>query len=491
MRLIPSVHHNNRKLKKPKQGDRYTDMKHIYGILISASAVLLLGSGCSTYKNQAKTMTTAWANGQVDIAAKEFGERAAKKDDGKDSVIWHLEAGAAYRAAGNFTNSNRHLEAAQEQIEKYEEQGKVKVGLEAAAIMSNQQNLPYEGKSYDKIMLHTVKALNYLALGETDKARPEIIRAYQRQQDAVEDNAKRIERVQEEEKKHKDKAAVDKARTDPRFSGALEGVSKDLEGFKPYADYVNPFTVYLDGIFFLHTSTGNSDLERSVKSLNRVIEVAGDNKFIQADLRSATNALTGQTPEPCTYVLFETGRAASLDQLRIDIPIIVAKVSYVGAAFPKLVRHDGQATALSVKADGAEVITAPVASMDAIVALDFKNEFPIIVTKTVVSTVAKAIAAYAVNQAASQQSSMAGLFARIGTAVAQASVNIADTRCWTTLPKEFQVARIPTPKDRKLSLSTGASLPTEVNLLDGSVNVVYVKSITATTPLLVNQFKLK
>lgn len=466
-------------------------MKHIHGILLGAGAALLLASGCSTYKNQARSMTDAWVSGRADLAAKEFSARAAKKADGKDAVIWHLEAGAAFRAAGDFTNSNRHLDAAQVRIEKYEEQAKVKAGREAVAIMSNQQNLPYEGKSYDKIMLHTVKALNYLALGEIDKARPEVIRAYQRQQDAVEENARRIQKAQEAEQQHKDRAAIEQAKADPNFSGTLNGITQDLEGFKPYANYVNPFTVYLDGIFFLHTSTGNSDLERSLKSLSRVIEVAGENKFVRADLRSAVSAITGQTPAPCTYVIFETGRAASLDQVRIDIPIIVTSVSYIGAAFPKLVRHDGEATALLIKAGGTQETTVPVASMDAIIALDFKNELPVIVTKTLISTVAKGVAAYAINHAANQQDSLVGLFAQIGTAIAQASVNIADTRCWTTLPKEFQVARIPTPADRKLSLSTGVHLPTEVNLLDAAVNVVYVRSVTATAPLLVHQFKLK
>lgn len=466
-------------------------MKRIYYSFIAAAAAMLLGAGCSTYKNQAQSMTSAWTAGRPDVAAKEFGDKANKEGESKDAVVWHLEAGAAYRAAGNFPESNKHLEAAQAQIEKYEERAKVSVGNEAGAIMSNQQNLPYEGKSYDKIMLHTYKALNYLAQGDAEKARPEIIRAYQRQQDAVEENARRIEKAKEAEAQSKEKDKVEKAKADQKFSGQLDGVTKDLEGFKFYADYVNPFTVYLDGLFFLHAGAGGSDLEHAVKSFNRVIEVAGENKFVQADLANATNAVAGQSPGPCTYVIFETGQAASLDQVRIDIPIIVTKVSYVGAAFPKIVRHYGEAPALSIKAGEAQETTAPLASMDSVIALDFKNEFPVIVTKTVVSTVAKAVATYAINEAASHSDAWVGLLTKVATAAAGMAVNIADTRTWTTLPKEFQVARIATPADRKLTLSVGSGAPVDVNLVDGEVNVVYAKSITATTPLLVSQFKLK
>ena len=448
----------------------------------------LLGAGCKTYKDQAGVMTGAWRHGQPAVAAKAFATRAVHA--GKtDAVVWNLEAGAAYRTAGDFTNSNHYLDAAAAVIADYEQQAKTKLGSETAAMLSNQQTLPYRGKTYDKIMLHTYKALNYLSLGEEDKARPEIIRAYQRQQDAVDENARRIERAQQAEAESKDKDKIEKSRNDPKFSAAVEGVTKNLEGFKFYADYVNPFTVYLDGLFFLHAGSGGSDLERASKSLNRIIEVCGDNKFVQADLETVTNAMAGQAPAPCTYVIFETGQAASLDQVRIDVPIIAAKLSYVGAAFPRLVFHDDYSRGLKVKSGELEETTLPLASMDSVVALDFKNEFPTIVTKTLISTIAKAAAAYAANDAARQQDQLGGLFVQMFTTVVQAAVNIADTRCWTTLPKEFQIARIPTPADRKITLSTANSLPVEVNLLDGRVNVVYVRSVTAATPLWVSQFK--
>jgi hypothetical protein len=130
--------------------------------------------------------------------------------------------------------------------------------------------------------------------------------------------------------------------------------------------------------------------------------------------------------------------------------------------------------------------------MDSVIGLDFKNELPLVITKTIASTITKAVAAYAANQAASQQSDIAGLFMQLTTAVYQMAVNIADERTWTTLPKEFQVCRFPTPPDRKIVLSTPDGLQKiPVTIEDGTINIVYVKSITATSPLLVTQMKLK
>jgi hypothetical protein len=190
-------------------------------------------------------------------------------------------------------------------------------------------------------------------------------------------------------------------------------------------------------------------------------------------------------------VIFETGEAPSRGQVRIDVPIIFSDVSYVGAAFPILIIHDEEPRYLTVSGAGVQETAEPLANMDAIVALDFKNEYPSIITKTLISTVAKGAAGWAINQAASQQDAIGGLIARLGTAVAQASVNIADTRSWTTLPKDFQVARINTPADRRLTLSAPGAAPAEVMVQPGTVNVVYVRCVRIGTPLLVSQFKLR
>lgn len=456
--------------------------------MLAALLASALGTGCRTYRDQSASMREAWVCGDFQRAANQFQTRARKKDDGRDGVIWHLEAGASLRALGKYAESNAALDEAAAQIEEYERKARVRVGNQVGATFSNQQNLPYEGRSYDRIMLHTYKALNYLALGQVDQARPELIRAYQRQQDAVAENARRIEQAREAEANSPDQAQIQRARNDPRLKAELDALNRSLEGFQFYADYVNPFTVYLDGLYFRHAGSGGSDLERARKSLARVIETAGENPAVATDLK-ATEATAA--PAPTTYVILENGRAASLSQERIDIPIIFADVSYVGAAFPRLEFHYDRLAHLGIEAAGKTTTTAPLASMDSIVALEFKNEWPAILTRTLISAVAKGAAAYAVNTSARQADDLAGLLARIGTAIAQAAVNIADTRSWSTLPKEWQVARLPTPTDRVLTLRTPDGRTQRVVLVDGLVNVVYVRAVTSSGPLVIGQFRFR
>jgi hypothetical protein len=459
--------------------------------LFFAAVIGLLATGCKTYSEK-NHVVDYWRQGNLPKAVAEADKMADNNANNKDAVIWKLEQGAVLRANGQYDESNKAFDAAQDKIDRYSAEAKIKISNETGALLSNQAELPYEGRSYDGIMLNTYKALNYLALGEPDKARPELIRAYQRQQDAVADNQKRIEKVQEQAAQNKDSAAIKRAQNDPGLQSQIQNSSTNLNNLKPYAAYVNPFTVYLDGLFFMTDAADGSDLERAHKSFQRVTEFAPGNNYVKEDLTMVNGLLNGRALSPTTFVIFETGCAPVRDQVRIDIPIIVTRVSYIGAAFPTLKPQGNYVSSLTVTADGKNFDTALVSDMDSVIGLDFKNEMPIVITKTIAATVVKGVAAYAANAAAGQQNGWAGLLTQIGTAIYQAAVNIADERTWTTLPKEFQICHFPTPADRKIELKTpGDRQNMPVTIGDGTINLIYVKSINANSPLLVSQMKLK
>ena len=449
-------------------------------------------TGCSTY-NERNHFGAPLLRGDLVTAEKEAKRTADKEVGGKDEIIWRLEQAAILRTAGKYDESNQAFEQAQAKIDRYAEEAKVRLGAETGALFSNQASVPYRGRSYDGIMLNTYRALNFLAKHEPDKARVEIIRAYQRQQDAVEDNRRRIETTEEALKKEKEKKRIEQAQRNPAFQGSVKQTYSSLDTLKVYSDYVNPFTVYLDGLIFMANGVDASDLERARKSFERVTAFTDNNRFVKADLDSLEALGRGKILEKLTYVIFENGRAPVRDQVRIDIPLFFTRLSYVGASFPKLELQGGQLSGLQVNAGGSNETTALLASMDSVIAQDFKNELPSIITKTIAATIVKGAAGYALNEMANQQGGgTAGLISQIGTALYQLSVNIADLRTWTTLPKEFQICRIPTPADRKVELhAVGSGQQSIVTLDEGLVNLIYVRSISASGPMFVSQMKLK
>jgi hypothetical protein len=326
-------------------------VKKIIQLVVPIAGAALLTTGCQTYQQQNKVVVF-WNQGNLTNAVVEATKQADENAKNKDAVIWRLEQAAVLRANGQYDDSNKAFDLAQEKIDDYAQKAKVRVGQEAGALLSNQANLDYEGRSYDGIMLNTYKALNYLALGQPDKARPEIIHAYQRQQDAVEANKREIEKTQAAAEKDKEKAKMDKAQQDPKFQAQLQNTLTNINDVKVYADYVNPFTVYLDALYFMANAADASDLERAHKSLERVASFAEDNDYVKQDLAALDGLMStnSQPIPPMTYVIFETGCAPIRGQMRIDIPIIISRVSYVGAAFPTIKPQGNFQSTLTVAA---------------------------------------------------------------------------------------------------------------------------------------------
>ena len=166
--------------------------------LATALLVGLIASGCQSYVDQNRSVAGAWHHGDVAGTADQYANRA-RKAGRRNAVIWRLEQGSALRAAGRFKESNQAFAAAESLIDDYERRAKVSLSSESVALFSNQAQLPYEGRVYDKVMLNSYRGLNYLQLGDRQAARVEFNRVLRRQEDAVAIKSRRIEREQQAE----------------------------------------------------------------------------------------------------------------------------------------------------------------------------------------------------------------------------------------------------------------------------------------------------
>jgi len=60
------------------------------------------------------------------------------------------------------------------------------------------------------------------------------------------------------------------------------------------------------------------------------------------------------------------------------------------------------------------------------------------------------------------------------------------------LPGNFQLLRMTTPKDRKIKLDQrNSTVPMEIEIIPGDVNVIYIKQTAPESPPVHHQFKLK
>lgn len=455
--------------------------------------IALLGGGCQSYVDKNHSASGDWIRGNVVASAGQYGTAARRAGNGRDAVIWRLEEGAALRAAGQFRESNEAFAFAEARIDEYERRAKVSVSDEAVALVSNQATLPYEGRIYDKIMLNSYRGLNYLQMADEQGARVEFNRVLRRQEDAVALKQRRISRDEKSiaNRKRQDSARARMAESD-EVQAKLKSTYAFLDKYRSQGAYKNPYSVFLRGLFFTTHAAGNSDLETARHALSEVTASSGENRYVTGLLQRIEDRFAGRPVPRLVHVIFETGRAPKRNQVQIDLPLFVVgdgNVPYVGLAFPVLQPQYNFVSALNVQAAGKTEQTKLLADMDAIIGREFADELPTVTAKTILSSASKAAAAYAVNRAARKEDDTLGLLSLLATSIYQAAVNVADTRTWTTLPKQIQYCSIELPSNRLVRLS-GGGINSDITLQSGNNILLYVKSISPQAPLLVTQTTL-
>ncbi len=465
-----------------------------FGRVAMMSLLVSAAFGCqAAYDKSSKGVMNHYRNGDYATAVPMVNDIAERSTKNQNAILWRLEQGAVLRAAGDYEASLAAFNDAEARADAEAAKGGQAALAEGAAFISNQGALTYLGYDYDKIMLNVYKALNYMSMDMPDAARVELIRALQRQQDAVAANTRRIEELEKKAQEKKGDYDYERARNDERFKQQIDENYPDIEKFKVYTNYVNPFAEFLQGLFFMATAEDSSDAERAVKSMERVAGMLDAKDYLAKDLLLAEDVANGKAMPAMTYVIYEAGVAPKRGQTRIDIPVFVATrdVPYVGAAFPKLEFDTDFTTPVEAVAGGQTYPTQLLCDMDAVVYTEFNNRLPEVITKTLIAAGSRAAAQYGVQQAA-RGNSYAYAAAMIGGVAYQAATNEADLRTWRTLPKQFQYCRFPTPEDRAVTLRAPFSGATETVAIDeGHVNVIFVKVARANAPLTVTQFKLK
>jgi hypothetical protein len=206
-----------------------------------------------------------------------------------------------------------------------------------------------------------------------------------------------------------------------------------------------------------------------------------DNPYIAEDLSVTDGILNGRGRlENTVWLIFENGLGPVKDEFRLDIPLFIAtnKVKYVGIALPKLAFRDKAYPYLLVDSDGKSYTTLPVANMDRVVQTEFSKEFGGILTRAIISATAKAVAQYALEE---QNSRSAASITSTLMAAYSFATTAADVRIWTALPKDFQIARFPKPKNGKLKITPPGSIPLDIDIPSCNNALIYVRIITNQT----------
>jgi hypothetical protein len=458
--------------------------------------------------------------GKEGATAKPSGDAASLyKGEHRDTIVRRLDQGAVLRAANRLEDSVLAFHHASDVIYEFDQKSEVQISREVGAALTNLTYMDYKGYAYDRLALNIYQALNFLELGRIEEARTPLramqhaqedaeahfrkeIDAGEKDADAKNDKGKADKR--KDEKNKPDKEKVEKSRSDPKFAQEIKSQFGDdapiVADRSNYKLYSNPFGEYLMGLYFMAAGIDGSDSETGLVAFKRVLGMLPNNVYVQQDVALAEKVASGgrNNLPPTTYVFFETGQGPVRDQITIHIPVFIANIAwkdtgvdYVGAAFPKLKFRSGNVPFLNVQAGTENYKTEVLTDMDEVIRKDFNNELPLVITRTIIAAATKAAIQYGMNKAA-EQNEYARIASGLITTAYQVAMNQADLRTWVTLPKQFQVARFATPQDRRIVImAPNGPTPPPITLIDGVINVVYVKSVAAGQAPTIRQFKLK
>ncbi|MCG8532013.1 MAG: hypothetical protein MI749_15310 [Desulfovibrionales bacterium] len=408
--------------------------------------------------------------GQYDEAAESLGltaEQMRTPDSGV--LLGYLNAGVALRYSGAKKRSSAIFDMVETITKANDEQFLLgKAGASLGAVLLNDTILDYRPTQCESVMVNTYKALNFWQEGRIDLARVEFNRALDRQRRAKELFAREIAELQDEMASNKDSDGIQKTVENPEINKILANKYSTLHAFEPYPDFINPFTTYLAGLFFM----SQGDRGKALPLLKEAYGMMEENPVVEKDFAILDGEMAGDDSH-LTWVIFENGLGPDKEEMRIDLPLFLAtdEVFYSGIALPRLhlrelahshlVLMDGQSRVLDE--------TISLASMDRVIQTEFKKRYPLILTRALASALVKTTMQYAAKK---NMGDLAGLL----VSAIQATTTSADLRIWSGLPKEFQIARIPTPLDGKLAIETPEGAHLDILLPAGHDNLIYVKS---------------
>jgi len=409
-------------------------------LLLQLVLFSLLLQGCATMAQKTANMRNQLASGNYQSALADAKQALQNNPDG---VMENMNLGLLYRLSQNYEASNQALEKAKQVIEKLYA---TSVSEQTGALLLNDELISYQGDRYEQVLIHFYMALNYLELNQLDAARVELL------QSQVKLN---------EWSEPKDDVPVMRY-----FSGILfEILGEPDAATVSYRKAVDAYknTQYRHGLSV--PLQLKKDLLRSLSAMGMTDELAIYKKQFNLPVPSAslfkTNAELiliiekGLTPQR-EQIVFQTWSNELSSVIRVAVP---------GYPHPSPVLRPSRVQLAD------NVYTTEMASnIDGMARSSLNENISAITARAIARAVVK-------KQSERAMAEKSGSLGQIALMAFNMGSEIADTRCWNTLPQQIEIMRVPLePGKHMLKLqpypSTGLAASIEIDVKPGERVIV-------------------
>jgi uncharacterized protein len=422
------------------------------GIALAAS--FAVGCGVDPQKYYVKIRANLVTH-NYEAAAKFIDE--SKKDIYKDEdnrLLYMMDRGMVLSLAKKYQESNQILEEAKQTAEDLWTES---ISANAAAFLTTDNSIPYQGEDFEKVTIHFIAAMNFIGMGDYAGARVE---------------ARQItNKLELYNSKYEEGQNVYK---DDAFSRWLAGklaATAGQEGLNDaWIDYKKALEVY-ETDYAQRYATGVPQL--LVQDALYALEALGDSFKPEYDaLRAKWPAIAYKTPAEAK----EMGEIVFI-HMNGEAPYKVDKFwdaqagdEWIRIAYPEFVAKPHRILSSSMSVGGQPVgsteLTQP---LTAIAMQNLNDKMGRIQAKAIARAVTKYIAAkatQAAGNAVADQNATLGAAMWLAGAIFQTASNVAeeaDKRSWITLPGDIYVGR---------AYVTPGTVALDIEFKDGSGMVV-------------------
>ena len=412
--------------------------------------MLYVLAACASFAINHAEVYRNLSQGQLDSALKglEKGHYGLR-----DQVLYQLDKGMLLRAAGDYKASNELLESAKQEMERL---SATSVSENVLSVTINESTRSYTGQPYEQLLLYAYKALNYIALGDI--------------------NAARVEMLQADVKMREWTSAADwegiKASAFVRY---LAGIVFELSG-----EWDNALIAYRKAYQVLQDTGAETPeyLQRDLLRLTAHQGLSDEHKKYRSSFSVQTWPEQRTMREQAEVILIYHQGLVSMMQEKALLIFSPELSHMVRIAVPHYPLHTPYINNARLRVEQFEARTEIVENVDSLARKNLSARMPGITLRTMARVVAKKMAA----SKTGEQDAFAGLLLDLAGLASEQ----ADTRSWTSLPASIQIARIVVPPGqhslqiaamRAGSMSGNFDLENTINVAAGQINVISIHDI--------------
>ncbi|MEO7164218.1 MAG: hypothetical protein ABI041_14955, partial [Bdellovibrionia bacterium] len=379
----------------------HTDFKSSFKRFFLCLSIGIIGTGCASARMSDVESDNLFRQGRYEEAAIRLQKGAVDQgDNGRDLLLFLLDAGLSLHSAGKFEESNKAFQQADKiaDIKDY-----TSLAAETATLLTSDNLKDYKGEDFEKVLINTYLAMNYALMGDNENAMVEARRV----------NRKLYLMVSEGGKKYKQNA----------FARYLSAILYEEENNynDAYIDYKNTWKLRPDfpGL--------GLDLWRCAWQLRMPDEMERWDSVFHLSREDHDTAKLGgpKSRKGEIVVLYENGIS----------PIKRPNPNF--SELPKFYPRYNPVTSAQVELNGEiKGTTAILENIERTAIENLDEKYGGMIAKKIAGLAAKEGVAYGISK--TTDSPLLGFLAK----VAMYASDQADLRSWSLLPRDLQLFRI-------------------------------------------------